>query len=298
MSSSSDTRVVAGAALAGVAVVAFVVHKVREHQLASQRAALIKSTEPLLTEGEQAVAAGAAEPPILTSDVALNLADIRKRLNAATSARSSPARLVAVSKTKPIEMLLEAYAAGQRDFGENYVQELVGKAPQMPADVHWHFIGGLQSNKAKELVKGAGPGLVCVETVDSSKLADKLHAAVASLKRAPLDVLIQVNTSPWEGSKNGVLAEDVPALADHIRGACPKLRLGGLMTIGAPGEPKCFIALVECREHLAAHLNVPAASLVLSMGMSNDFEQAIACGSDSVRVGSSVFGKRDYPAQR
>jgi uncharacterized pyridoxal phosphate-containing UPF0001 family protein len=121
------------------------------------------------------------------------------------AARPIPARLVAVSKTKPVPQLMECYDAGHRDFGENYVQEIVEKAAVMPIDIRWRFIGHVQSNKAKQLVKGV-PGLVMVETVDSVKLANKLDAAVKESaeerKRAfgvdenpPLGVMVQVNTS-------------------------------------------------------------------------------------------------------
>ena len=232
-----------------------------------------------------------------TPGIAESLAVVRAKVKAATSAagREQEPRLVAVSKTKPVELLREAYTAGMRDFGENYVQELVEKARQMPDDVAWRFIGKLQSNKAKLLVQSV-PSLAVVETVDSAKLADKLQIATASLRPprdAPLGVCIQVNTSPWEGSKGGVLPdESVVALATHVHNACPDLRLVGLMTIGAPGDTKCFDMLASCREQVAAALGTPAEGLELSMGMSGDFEIAIAKGSSSVRVGSSIFGAR------
>ena len=210
--------------------------------------------------------------------------------------RSQP-RLVAVSKTKPVELLLEAYEAGQRDFGESYVQEVVVKAPLMPADTAWRFIGKLQSNKAKVLVKGV-PGLVAVETLTSVKLADKLQTAAAALqppRAVPLEVFVQVDTSPWEGTKNGVSADEAPEVAAHVQANCPALRMAGLMTIGAPGDASCFDALRSCREAVAARLGVSPESLELSMGMSGDFEAAALAGSTSVRVGSSIFGARDYP---
>lgn len=103
---------------------------------------------------------------------------------------------------------------------------------------------------------------------------------------------MQVNTSPWEGTKNGVLPEGVAALARHLNSKCPDLKLTGLMTIGAPGDSTCFNTLRQCRDALCRELDLSPASLVLSMGMSNDFEEAIANGSDSVRVGSSIFGAR------
>lgn len=232
-----------------------------------------------------------------STPVAEALAAIRSKVKAASASAEQPQepRLVAVSKTKPVELLREAYDAGMRDFGENYVQELVAKAPDMPSDISWRFIGKLQSNKAKVLVSGV-PSLACVETVDSKKLASKLQTAVSALdppRTMPLDVMVQVNTSPWEGTKSGVEVEEASELALHIRDACPDLRLVGLMTIGAPGESSCFDALSDCRRVVAEALGLNSEdSLELSMGMSGDFEVAIAKGSTSVRVGSSIFGAR------
>ena len=255
MSSRRLARVAAAAA--GAALVAYAVYRLRQKPQGTE------CPEPAATLPQSAIAR--------------NLAAVRSRLRAAAAGRPEP-RLLAVSKTKPVEELLEAYAAGQRDFAENYVQELLTKVTQMPPDVRWHFIGGLQSNKARELVRGCGPLLAAIETVDSAKLADKIDAAVASLPEAlrharvrPLEVMIQVNTSPWEGTKNGCAAVDVPALADHIRASCPNVKLAGLMTIGAPGEPWCFTALCDCRDALARHLTVQPSTMRLSMGMSGDF---------------------------
>tara|TARA_B110001452_G_scaffold120261_1_gene99814 strand:+ start:668 stop:1495 length:828 start_codon:yes stop_codon:yes gene_type:complete len=265
----------------------------------------------LLTAALRAVPPAARRPAVRccgsappASGVPAALGEIRQRLAEAAdgSSSSSTPRLVAVSKTKPAELLLEAYDAGQRDFGENYVQELVEKAPQLAErapDIAWRFIGKLQSNKAKPLLQGV-PGLVAVETVTSSKLADKLQTAAAAAKppRAkPLDVFLQIDTSPWEGTKNGLTPDEALTLASHIVAGCPALRLAGLMTIGAPGDSSCFDTLRACRESLAEKLSVPAESLELSMGMSGDFEEAIRAGSTSVRVGSSIFGARDYPAK-
>lgn len=186
-----------------------------------------------------------------------------------------------------------------RDFGENYVQEIIEKAPNMPDDISWRFIGKLQSNKAKLLLNGV-PNLAVIETVYTVKLADRLQRAAAELeppRTNPLGIMLQVNTSPWEGTKNGLDAAEAPALAAHVAENCPALELVGLMTIGAPGESSCFQTLSDCRVAVAAKLGVAEDSLELSMGMSGDFEAAIAAGSDSVRVGSSIFGARDYSAK-
>jgi len=181
--------------------------------------------------------------------------------------------------------------------------------------VRWHFIGGLQSNKCKALVAGV-PGLWVVESVDSAKLATLLDRAVAAADAAaaagaaaprrfagPLRVLVQVNTS-GEPQKGGCEAGsgEAAALARHIREQCPRLRFRGLMTIGRLGEaePACFERLVREREAVRAALALgaeEAAALELSMGMSGDFELAVAHGSSSVRVGSAIFGARPAKPQ-
>lgn len=209
-------------------------------------------------------------------------------------------RLVAVSKTKPVELLSEAYEAGHRHFGENYVQELVQKAPELPEDIKWHFIGRLQSNKVSSLIKGC-PKLACVETVTSEKLARALNKAVQLVSREEkLRVMIQVNSS-GEESKGGIEPRDCVALATFIARECEHLELAGFMTIGAPDYSGCrtedFETLHTCRREAAAALTMEEEGLELSMGMSNDFENAILEGSTSVRVGSSIFGARDYSAK-
>ncbi|RKP08949.1 hypothetical protein THASP1DRAFT_29245, partial [Thamnocephalis sphaerospora] len=209
----------------------------------------------------------------------------------------SAARLVAVSKTKPAEDIEHLYAAGHRHFGENYVQELVEKSKKLPSDICWHFIGGLQSNKCKTL---AGiPNLWAVETLDSRKRAQLLDHACMQVERAePLRVFVQVNTS-GEESKSGVTTEEAEQLCGFIHEYCPHLQLAGLMTIGAPDRELAegeinpdFASLRQCRDQIVAHLKLN--ELELSMGMSNDFAQAIDAGSTNVRVGSSIFGARNY----
>ena len=189
--------------------------------------------------------------------------------------------------------------AGQRRFGENYAQELITKAKEMPPDVEWHFIGPLQSNKAAPLVKNVGlANLKCVETVGTMKLANKLNRAVESLddlrEGDRLGIYLQVNTS-GEESKSGVTpGSDLLSLASEISSTCLRLSIDGLMTIGAPGDLGCFDSLVECRKEVAGELGVDIERIDLSMGMSGDFEEAIERGATSVRVGSTIFGARDY----
>eukprot|EP00581_Thalassiosira_minuscula_P019330 CAMPEP_0183713884 /NCGR_PEP_ID=MMETSP0737-20130205/8619_1 /TAXON_ID=385413 /ORGANISM="Thalassiosira miniscula, Strain CCMP1093" /LENGTH=314 /DNA_ID=CAMNT_0025942747 /DNA_START=50 /DNA_END=994 /DNA_ORIENTATION=+ len=236
-------------------------------------------------------------------DIASNISLVRQRMEDAMSSNDRPAgsvRLVAVSKTKPLELLQAAYESGQRYFGENYAQELMAKSTEMPDDVSWHFIGPLQSNKAAPLVKTVGlDKLACIETVSTLKLSAKLNRAVETLnedteEKKKLGIYLQVNTS-GEESKSGLTpGREVSDLAKQITEECPWLSIDGLMTIGAPGDYSCFDSLVQCREEVATVLGKEPKDLELSMGMSGDFEVAIAKGATSVRVGSTIFGERDY----
>ncbi|OAY25887.1 pyridoxal phosphate homeostasis protein [Manihot esculenta] len=204
-------------------------------------------------------------------------------------------RVVAVSKTKPVSVIRQVYDAGHRCFGENYVQEIVEKAPQLPEDIEWHFIGNLQSNKAKPLLAGV-PNLAMVESVDDEKIANHLNRAVGNLGRKRLKVLIQVNTS-GEESKSGVEPSACVELAKHVNQNCPNLEFCGLMTIGMldySSTPENFKTLTNCRSEVCKALGIPEEQCELSMGMSNDFEQAIEMGSTNVRIGSTIFGPREY----
>ena len=199
-----------------------------------------------------------------------------------------------------ISLTTSSKKTGQRCFGENYAQELMAKSKEMPDDVSWHFIGPLQSNKAASLVKTVGlDKLACIETVSTIKLANKLNRAVETINEdaeetKKLGIYIQVNTS-GEESKSGVSpGEEVTELIKQINEECPFLSIDGLMTIGAPGDHSCFDTLSSCRDEVATILNKEAKDLELSMGMSGDFEVAIARGATSVRVGSTIFGARDY----
>ncbi|XP_024384807.1 uncharacterized protein [Physcomitrium patens] len=226
------------------------------------------------------------------------LRDVMQRIQQASERANRPVssvRLVAVSKTKPVKMIREVYDAGHRHFGENYVQELIDKAPQFPEDTKWHFIGHLQSNKAKALVTGV-PNLYMVEGVDSEKVADHLDKAVSGLGRPPLKVLVQVNTS-GEASKSGVEPSNCVELAKHIEEKCPNLHFSGFMTIGNldyTSTPENFKTLASCQEKTCRELGIPMEEFELSMGMSSDFELAIEMGSTNVRVGSTIFGAREY----
>ncbi|KAJ7946325.1 Pyridoxal phosphate homeostasis protein [Quillaja saponaria] len=212
---------------------------------------------------------------------------------------SQQIRVVAVSKTKPVSVIREVYDAGHRCFGENYVQELIEKAPQLPDDIEWHFIGNLQSNKVKPLLAGV-PNLAMVESIDDENIANRLDHVVASIGRKPLKVFVQVNTS-GETSKFGVEPSGCADLAKHVRSSCPNLEFCGLMTIGMldyTSTPENFRTLSNCRGEVCKALGISEEHCDLSMGMSADFEQAIEMGSTNVRIGSTIFGAREYPKKQ
>lgn len=222
--------------------------------------------------------------------VAGRLAAVRARIEAAALGQSRDPRsvvLVAVSKGQPPEAIRAAYAAGQRVFGENYAQELVRKAAALAdlGDLRFHFIGHLQRNKARDVV----PRAARIETVDREDLARELDQRADAAGRT-LDVLVEVNVGD-EATKSGVSPDALPALIDAVR-ALPHLALRGLMTIppdvDEPNKARPFFA--KLRELAAEH-----ALDELSMGMSHDFEIAVAEGATHVRVGTAIFGARVYP---
>ncbi|CAN4083751.1 unnamed protein product [Withania somnifera] len=172
--------------------------------------------------------------------------------------RSDQVRLVAVSKTKPVSLVKQVYDAGHRCFGENYVKELVEKAPQ---------------------------------------IANQLDRVAGNIGRKPLKVFIQVNTS-GEETKSGVEPDGCVELVKHVTSNCPNLEFCGLMTIGMPdytSTPENFKTLARCRSEVCKALGIAEDQCELSMGMSGDFELAVEMGSTNVRVGSSIFGAREYP---
>ncbi|KAF0853119.1 mitochondrial PLPDE III YBL036c euk domain-containing protein [Andalucia godoyi] len=222
------------------------------------------------------------------------MSGIQEALKTIRNSIPKSVRLVAVSKTKPASAVLAAYDAGQRVFGENYVQELVDKAPVLPKDIQWHFIGHLQSNKAKSIVEI--PNLQCVESVDREKVADALQKACEKANRPLLDVMIQVNTS-GEDTKSGCDPSHAENLVRHVLDTCPALRVKGLMTIGSPNPSppnRDFELLRTLRNQCQVTFAGRVCDLELSMGMSHDFVLAIENGSTNVRVGSSIFGNRVY----
>ncbi|XAR65680.1 hypothetical protein NMG60_11009866 [Bertholletia excelsa] len=257
-------------------------------------------------ESRDAAGTRSEQPPMASPAVegaaAASLRSVLHRVRQAAekSCRSSDQiRVVAVSKTKPVALIREVYDAGHRCFGENYVQELVEKAPQLPGDIEWHFIGHLQSNKVKPLLTGV-PSLAMVETVDDEKIANHLNRVVESIGRKLLKVMVQVNTS-GEASKSGVNPSECVELVKHISLACTNLEFCGLMTIGMPdytSTPENFKTLANCRTEVCKTLGIPEEHCELSMGMSGDFELAVEMGSTNIRIGSTIFGAREYPKEQ
>ncbi|QTT86371.1 YggS family pyridoxal phosphate-dependent enzyme [Pseudomonas chlororaphis] len=224
------------------------------------------------------------------STIADNIALVSARIRAAAQASQrdeSSVHLLAVSKTKPAAALREAYAAGLRDFGENYLQEALGKQAELgDLPLSWHFIGPIQSNKTRAIAEN----FAWVHSVDRLKIAQRLsEQRPADLP--PLNVCIQVNVS-GEASKSGCTPADLPALASAI-GALPRLQLRGLMAIPEPTEDRAAQdAAFAAVRRLNESLDLPTDTL--SMGMSHDLEAAIAQGATWVRIGTALFGARDY----
>lgn len=220
--------------------------------------------------------------------IAERLTEIHERIDRAAR-RAARARedvqLIAVSKTQPASAIREAFAAGQRLFGENYAQELVRKAAELAdVDVVWHFIGALQRNKAKDVL----PVARMIHTVDRTSLIDTLDARAS----ARIDVLVEVNVSS-EPQKSGVEPAALVALAAHAA-ATKHVRVAGLMSVPeATEDPESvrpsFAKLRTLRDDLVTR---GLSGGALSMGMSHDFEIAIEEGATIVRVGTAIFGQR------
>ena len=200
--------------------------------------------------------------------------------------------LVAVSKTHPAEAIRAAYEAGQRIFGESRPQELAAKRQQLPDDIAWHMIGHLQTNKVKLIV----PFVALIHSVDSARLAETIQREAARCGRV-VDILLEIHVAAEE-SKTGWEIEE---LQRHVQSGAfaelPNVRVRGVMGIATNTSDesrikKDFNELKRCFDTLKPHFG--AAFDTLSMGMSDDYPLAIACGSTMVRVGSRIFGARDY----
>jgi len=224
--------------------------------------------------------------------ISQNLAQIQQQIESLSAQfQRENVRLLAVSKTKPVSAIEEAIQAGQKAFGENYVQEGVEKIAyfNQQADLEWHFIGPLQSNKTKLVAAHFD----WIQTVDRLKIAQRLSEQRPAGK-APLNVLIQINISD-EASKSGIAPKEMLPLAKEIA-LLPNLKLRGLMAIPKPEhEPAQQKIALGKMQQLFNRLQTEFEGIdTLSMGMSDDMAAAIECGSTMVRIGTAVFGARDY----
>ena len=234
----------------------------------------------------------------MTSATSQRLDEVRARIAAAARlAGRDPAsvRLIAVSKTVPLPLIREAWAAGQRDFGENRVQEGLQKISETAdLEIRWHLLGHLQTNKARK----AGPAFAMIHGIDTVELIEKLDTIADESGRAP-ELLIQVDLA-GEATKHGASPDEVPRLLDAAA-LCRAARVVGLMTLPPiPESPEdarpYFRRLRELRDGWLDS-GVPAAMLrELSMGMSGDFEVAVQEGATMVRVGTAIFGSRHVEA--
>lgn len=200
-------------------------------------------------------------------------------------------QLLAVSKTHPSEMLREMYATGQRAFGENYLQESLDKIEALKdLEIEWHFIGHVQRNKTKHLAEK----FAWVHGVDRLIIAERLSSQREETQ-APLNICLQVNIDAQD-TKDGCQQNEVADLVAQIS-LLPNLRLRGLMVIPAPNNPQAFVDAKALFEQVKAQHAKPEDWDTLSMGMSGDMTDAIAAGSTMVRVGTALFGARDYSQQ-
>ena len=223
------------------------------------------------------------------------LQEVEKRIQAAcdrAGRKREEVTLIAVSKTKPVETLQEAYDLGVRIFGENKVQELTAKYEALPKDIHWHMIGHLQTNKVKYIIDKAE----LIHSVDSLKLAETIEKEAAKHDLIA-DILVEVNVAEEE-SKFGMKMEEVIPFVEKVS-AFPHVRVRGLMTIAPfvedPEENRSIFAdLHKLYIDIKKKIHDNDTVSVLSMGMTNDYEVAIEEGATMVRVGTGIFGARNY----
>ncbi len=235
-------------------------------------------------------------PEITMKSRLQNVDDRIARACEAAGRNRSEVRLVAVSKGHPVEAILEAYSLGVRDFGESYVQEWLPKFDALKhlSDIHWHFVGHLQSNKAKFVVGKSH----LIHSVDRVSVLEGIAKAAKNVGTIA-DVLIEVEVDSSDVNKGGTPQCALPALIDRI-GTFPELRVKGIMGMGpAAASPLQLAPLYNCFVKTSLQIfqgrNLSEKDLIISLGMSDDLEVAIACGSTLVRIGTAIFGERFYP---
>ncbi|KUJ52931.1 YggS family pyridoxal phosphate-dependent enzyme [Chryseobacterium sp. JAH] len=216
--------------------------------------------------------------------------NIQENYNNIKKQLPSNVELVTVSKTHPVSAIQEVYDLGQKVFGENKVQELVEKHPQLPQDIQWHLIGHLQTNKVKYIAEF----IDTIQSVDSEKLLNEINKEARKHSRK-IKVLLQVKIAE-EDTKFGLQIEEAKSLFQKfIDGEFPNIEITGLMGMATFTEDKNQVKKeFEKLKKFFDNLNTNKPLQTLSMGMSDDFPIAIECGANSVRVGSAIFGRRDY----
>ena len=215
-------------------------------------------------------------------DVKQNIADIRQHIPCGVT-------LICVSKFHPAETIMQAYNAGERDFGESRVQELLPKHAALPKDIRWHFIGHLQTNKVRTLL----PLVYMIHSVDSLRLLETIDREAEKIQRR-IKVLLEVHVAQEE-SKSGFTPEELQALLPQLL-QLNHIEVCGIMGMATNTEDekeirRCFRAIHAAGKQLAPYCTSP---LIISMGMSDDYQLAIEEGSTMVRIGSSIFGERQY----
>lgn len=216
-------------------------------------------------------------------NIAHNYQEIKKNL-------PEEVQLVAVSKTHPVEAILTVYNLGQRVFGENKVQELCEKQPLLPKDIEWHLIGHLQTNKVKYIA----PFIDTIQSVDSSKLLEEIDKQAAKNQRK-IKILLQVKIAE-EKSKFGLEIHEAKELfQEWLNGKFPNIEINGLMGMATFTEDKNQVKKeFTLLKQIFDKLTLQKPLKILSMGMSDDYPVAISCGANSVRIGSAIFGNRQY----
>lgn len=224
-----------------------------------------------------------------------NLGQVRENIKKAcekSGRNPQDVTLIAVSKTKPVSMLREAYDGGSRDFGENKVQEIMDKYPGLPADIRWHMIGHLQRNKVKYIIDK----VELIHSVDSLRLAEEISSQAAK-KQVEANILLEVNIAEEE-SKFGITAEETISLVKKIS-ELPNIHIKGLMTIAPfvenPEDNRKYFRQIRDLSVDIMQENIDNVSMsILSMGMTGDYMVAIEEGATMVRVGTGIFGERNY----
>lgn len=211
------------------------------------------------------------------------LTDIQQHIASIRATIPEGVQLICVSKYQPVDAIEQAYAVGERDFGESHILELVAKYEALPKDIRWHMIGHIQTNKVKLIV----PFVHLIHSVDSVHLMEAIEKEAAKIDRI-IDVLLEVHVAKEE-SKSGFAPDELPTSWE----AYPHIRVCGYMTMATNTEDegeihRCFRQLRDIAEH--SHIDHP----ILSMGMSDDYRLAIEDGSTMVRIGSKIFGERNY----